>query len=290
MGRSALESSLERGCNFFDTAWAYGGGDSDRLLGELIRKHPDREIITASKVPPKNMVFPASSSDKLVDVFPPDHVRSVALRIRDALGVETIDLLQYHLWEDSWVSDGWADVIRELKRDGVIRFFGLSLNRWEPENGIAALESGEVDVVQVIYNIFDQAPEDKLLPVCERLDIGVIARVPLDEGSLGGQMTTSTRFPADDWRAKYFGPENLEPTVHRVDALRRLVPSGMTLPELALRFILENPIVSTTIVGMRRLEHVAANLGVSDGTHLDPGLLEDLRNHRWDRAVTPWAN
>jgi aryl-alcohol dehydrogenase-like predicted oxidoreductase len=180
--------------------------------------------------------------------------------------------------------------VEKLKHDGIIRFFGLSLNRWQPENGIEALRTGLVDAVQVIYNIFDQAPEDKLFPVCRQLNVGVIARVPLDEGSLGGKMTTDTKFPASDWRAKYFGPANLAKTVARVDELKKLLPMGMTLPEMSLRFILSNPDVSTTIVGMRKLNHVKENIAFSDAGPLDPGLLQKLKAHRWDRTPKEWSD
>jgi len=172
----------------------------------------------------------------------------------------------------------------------MIRSFGLSLNRWEPANGIKAIRTGLVDVVQVIYNIFDQSPEDELFPVCRELNIGVIARVPLDEGSLGGKLTAATRFPANDWRARYFGPENLTDTVVRVDRLKPVVPAGMSLPEMALRFILSNPVVSTTIVGMRKADHVRENIRAGDRGSLDSALLGKLREHRWDRVPGPWSD
>ncbi len=190
----------------------------------------------------------------------------------------------------------WADepdfrkTIEKLKRDGIIRAFGLSLNRWEPENGIKAIRTGLVDAVQVIYNIFDQAPEDELFPLCREMNIGVIARVPLDEGSLGGKMTLDTRFPEGDWRARYFTPENLSPTIERVERLKKILPEGMSLPEMALRFVLSNPIVSTTIVGMRSPEHVLANTSYSDKGPLSAELIAELRRHRWDRKPAPWSD
>ena len=180
--------------------------------------------------------------------------------------------------------------MEKLKREGVIRWFGLSLNRWEPWNGIKALRTGLVDVVQVIYNIFDQAPEDELFPACRELNVGVIARVPLDEGSLGGKMTVETRFPDSDWRARYFGPGNLKATIPRVEKLKKIVPAGMTLPEMALRFILANPDVSTTIAGMRRPEHVRGNLAASDAPLLPAELLAELKKHRWDRKPRRWSD
>jgi len=180
--------------------------------------------------------------------------------------------------------------VEKLKRDRIIRHFGLSLNRWEPDNGLKALHTGLVDAVQVIHNIFDQAPEDNLYPLCEELNVGVIARVPLDEGSLGGKMTMETKFPKGDWRAMYFGPKNLGPTIERVEKLKAMLPQGMTLPQMALRYILSFPAVSTIIVGMRKPEHVRQNIAASDEGPLDAALLQKLKVHRWDRKPEPWAD
>jgi aryl-alcohol dehydrogenase-like predicted oxidoreductase len=287
----ALQLAIDSGCTFFDTAWAYGDGHSDKLLGQAIKRNPAKRLVAASKIPPKNRKWPARAEYKYRDVFPAEHVFEHARLIRDALGTESIDVLQFHVWDDSWAGEAeFRETVEKLKSDGLIRSFGLSINRWEPENGIAAIKTGLVDAVQVIYNIFDQAPEDKLFPVCKELDIAVIARVPLDEGSLGGKMTMETRFPKGDWRAMYFGPENLAPTIERVEALKKILPAGMTLPEMALRYILSNPVVSTTIVGMRKHEHVKMNIAASDAGPLDAALLAKLKAHRWDRFPKPWAD
>ncbi len=289
--RKAIQLAIDLGCNFFDTAWAYGNGKSDGLLGEAMSKNPDKRIYAASKIPPKNLQWPALPKYRYADVFPPDHVFKYAKLISEKLRVETIDLLQFHVWDDSWTDEpDFGETVERLKREGWIRWFGLSLNRWEPENGIKALRTGLVDVVQVIYNIFDQAPEDKLFPVCRELNVGVIARVPLDEGSLGGKMTLKTRFPESDWRSKYFGPENLSETIPRVEKLKEIVPDGMTLPDMAIRFILADPTVSTTIVGMRKLDHVRQNLALSDALPLDETLLAKLKEFRWDRKPKRWSD
>jgi aryl-alcohol dehydrogenase-like predicted oxidoreductase len=289
--RQAIQLAIDLGCNFFDTAWAYGNGKSDALLGEAMANNSTKRIYAASKIPPKNLQWPASPKYKYSDVFPADHVFKYAKKISEKLKVETIDLLQFHVWDDSWTDEPeFRETVARLKRENWIRCFGLSLNRWEPENGIKALRTGLVDVVQVIYNIFDQAPEDKLFPLCRELNIGVIARVPLDEGSLGGKMTLETRFPESDWRSRYFGPENLSETIPRVEKLKELVPKGMTLPEMAIRFILADPTVSTTIVGMRKLDHVRQNLALSDALPLDDTLLAKLKEHRWDRKPKRWSD
>jgi len=288
---ASLQLAADLGCNFFDTAWAYGDGKSDGLLGEIMARNPAKRLYAASKVPPGNDRWPALPEYKYREVFPAEHVFRYADLIRKQLRVDTIDLLQFHVWDDGWADEPeFRSTVEKLKDGGWIRSFGLSLNRWEPRNGLKALRTGLVDVVQVIYNIFDQAPEDELFPACQELNVGVIARVPLDEGSLGGKMTLDTRFPKGDWRAGYFGPENLARTVQRVERLKQIVPAGMTLPEMAVRFILSHPAVSTTIAGMRKEEHVRQNIASSDAGPLEPALLAELKKHRWDRKPQRWSD
>ena len=288
--RQALDEAVRLGCNFFDTAWAYGDGKSERMLGELVRAYPDRRLYTATKVPPKNRTWPSRSDYRLDDVFPPDYIRQYAESSLEHLGLPSVDLLQFHVWEDAWARDErWHRVMEDLKREKLIGGVGISINRWEPENGIATLATGLIDAVQVIYNIFDQAPEDELFPRCRERGVAVIARVPFDEGSLTGTLTRDSRFPQGDFRRMYFGPENLGPTMDRVEALMPVVPAGMTLPELALRFILANPDVATVIPGMRRPRHVRANIAVSDAGPIQTEVLEELRKHRWDRKPAAWS-
>ncbi|MBA3773429.1 MAG: aldo/keto reductase [Ramlibacter sp.] len=287
---SCLDLAVEMGCNFFDTAWAYGRGVSEQMLGRLLRSHPGRRLYVATKIPPKNWEWPPRPGDALDDVFPASHIREYALRSLENLGVDRIDLLQFHVWEDRWAQDEqWQRALGDLRAEGLIEGIGVSVNRWEPKNCLKTIDTGLVDVIQVIYNIFDQAPEDTLFKVAAEKDIGIIARVPFDEGGLTGTLTGSTRFPADDWRSTYFGQENLGPTVERAEALKSIVPAGATLPELSLRFILHHPAVSTVIPGMRQERHVRANLSASDGKPLPPQLLSQLRAHRWDRAPTAWS-
>ena len=287
---ASLDLSVAKGVNFFDTAQAYGEGHSEKLLAGVVAAHPDGGLIAATKVPPMNRKWPSGRGVPLAEVFPRDYVRRMVGVSRANLGVETIDLLQLHVWEDEWLDD--RELIRtvdELKYEGSIRAFGLSLNRWEPWNGVRAVKSGLVDSVQVIYNIFDQAPEDELFPACRDNNVAVIARVPLDEGSLTGTLTMDSHWPEGDWRNTFFVPENLRDTIARVDALRALVPPGSTLPELAIRFILSNPDVSVVIPGMRKAAHVLGNTAASDAGPLPADLLADLRKHRWDRRPTNWS-
>ena len=286
----SLERAVELGVDFFDTAWAYGDGRSERLLGELVARHPERKLYAATKIPPKNREWPSRRGSKLEDVFPPEYIREYAERSLQNLGVDRIDLMQFHVWEDAWAHDErWQEEAQSLKDEGLVGAWGLSLNRWEPWNGLKTLRTGLIDSVQVIYNIFDQAPEDQLFPLCEELEIAVIARVPFDEGTLTGTLTRDSSWPEGDWRNTYFVPENLHSSVEHADALKPLVPKGMTMPEMALRFILSNPAVSTVIPGMRKLRNVESNVAASDGEGLPADLLARLREHRWDRQPTEWS-
>ena len=281
----ALDRALALGCNFFDTAWAYGTGRSETLLGEALRAHRGAPAYVATKIPPKNMKWPGKAEYPVQDTYPAAHIREYTEKSLRNLAVDTIDLQQFHVWSDAWAdADGWQRAVDDLKREKLVRAFGISVNRWEASNVLRALETGLIDSVQVVYNVFDQAPADELLPYCEAHGIAVIARVPLDEGSLTGTLAADSRWPDGDWRNIYFNPEHLAATLARVERLEPLVPEGMDLPELALRFILEHPAVSTTIPGMRRPAHVERNLAASDGVRLPARLGDALRTHRWDRG------
>lgn len=282
----SLDRAVALGCNFFDTAWAYGDGHSEHLLGQLLKRHPASRLYTATKIPPKNRRWPARPDYTLDDVYPPDYIREYTERSLKNIDVSTIDLQQFHVWSDTWAADDrWQRAASALKEEGLVRAIGISINRWQPANVLRALETGLVDAVQVVYNVLDQNPEDELFPVCREKGIAVIARVPFDEGSLTGTLTAQSTWPGGDFRNIYFRPENLLPTLERIEKLRPLVPQGMTMPELALRHILQSPDVSTVIPGMRKRRHVEQNVVVSDGRRLPDALMAELRRHRWDRTV-----
>jgi aryl-alcohol dehydrogenase-like predicted oxidoreductase len=286
----SLHRAVELGCNFFDTAWAYGSGHSEKLLGELVRTYPGQKLYTASKIPPKNSKWPSRRDYTLDECFPPEHIREYTQKSLENLGLDSLDLMQFHVWEDAWANDErWQRAVNDLKDEGLIHAIGMSVNRWEPWNVLDTLRTGQVDAVQVIYNIFDQAPEDQLFPVCDELNIGVIARVPFDEGTLTGTLTLDSKWPEGDWRNTYFVPVNLKSSVEHGEALRPLIPPGMTMPEMALRFVLSEPTVGTVIPGMRKLRHVEANIAASDGLGLPVDLIGKLRAHRWDRTPTEWS-
>lgn len=286
----SLDLAVEHGVNFFDTAWGYGEGHSERLLGTLVKRHTSTKLYTASKIPPKNFCWPARPEYTFEESYPSDHIREYTEKTLSNLGLEQIDLMQFHTWDEGWSNrEEWQRTVEDLKKEGKIAAMGISLNRWEPENGIQAVSTGCIDAVQVIYNIFDQAPEDALFPYCEQNDIAVIARVPFDEGTLTGAITHKTTFPEGDWRGTYFVPENLKASADRADLLRPVVPSTMSMAEMALRFILENKTVGTIIPGMRKARNVLANVACSDGSLLPAELYTQLRTHRWDRTPTSWS-
>ncbi|HEX8116485.1 MAG TPA: aldo/keto reductase, partial [Pyrinomonadaceae bacterium] len=287
----SLQRAVELGVNFFDTAWGYGEGHSEGLLGRLVRANPDRRLYTASKIPPKNFKWPSRRGFTLDDTFPPEHIERYVHSSLKNSGLEKFDLMQFHVWEDDWVGDErWAKKMDELRSQGLVGAVGISINRWEPWNGVRAVRSGLIDAVQVIYNIFDQNPEDELFPACREQDVAVIARVPFDEGTLTGTLTKESTWPEGDWRNTYFVPENLIPSVERADALKPVAErAGLSMPEMALRFILSNPTVSTIIPGMRKLKNVESNAAASDAGPLDDKLLEELKPHRWERQPRPWS-
>jgi aryl-alcohol dehydrogenase-like predicted oxidoreductase len=283
---ASLDRAIELGCNFFDTAWAYGEGRSEQILGETLRRHPNTRLYSATKVPPRNRKWPAKPSYALDEVFPADHIREYTEKSLRNIGVPTLDLQQLHVWDDHWAADDrWQRVVRSLKDEGLIRAFGISVNRWQPANVLRAIDTGLVDSVQVVYNVLDQNPEDELFPACREKNIAVIARVPFDEGSLTGTLTTDSRWPEGDFRNLYFTPENLQATLPRIESLKRVLPDGTSLPELALRHILHHPAVTTVIPGMRKLRHVEQNLDVSEAPPLPDELMAELKRHRWLRTV-----
>ncbi len=280
----ALHRAIDLGVTLVDTALAYGDGHSERLVGEVVRARRDR-IRVATKIYPKNRRWPARRDVPVAEVFPAGHVAACTEESLRHLGLETIDLQQLHVWTDEFAGRGdWLEAVERLKRQGKIRHFGISLGEHTPDNGLRAVESGLVDSVQVIYNIFDPSPEERLFPLCRKMNVGVLARVPLDEGGLTGRIGPDTEFPPDDFRNRYFRGDRKRQLRERVEAiLADLGIRAEALPETALRFALSRPEVSSVIPGMRSVRNVEANCASGDGKGLPPGTLERLRKHRWDR-------
>jgi aryl-alcohol dehydrogenase-like predicted oxidoreductase len=293
----SLQASVDHGCNFFDTAYAYGNGHSENLLGQIVRANPEKRLYTATKIPPETLQWPATEDSRLMDTYPPDHVEDYVHRSLDNAQLDQFDLMQLHTWNDEWMRDDrWFYKLDDLRSQKLINAIGISINRWEPWNGVRAVRSGQIDAVQVIYNIFDQNPEDELFPACREMNVAVIARVPFDEGTLTGTLTKDSKWPVGDWRNSFFVPENLIPSFERAEAIKKLLEewnrehqTRITMPELALRFILGNDDVSTIIPGMRKLSHVESNIAASDAGPLPRELQEKLKTFRWVRKPTPWS-
>ena len=281
---SALNRAIDLGLNFIDTALAYGEGHSERLVGQVVR---DREetVYVATKIPPKNRIWPAPSGLHPDEVFPGDYVKECTETSMRNFGFEAIDVQQFHVWSDEWVGRGdWLEAVEELKGEGKIRFFGVSINDHQPGNAVKLIETGVVDTVQVIYNVFDQSPEEELFPACQEHDVGVIVRVPFDEGALTGRIAPDTTFDEDDFRNDYFRGDRKEQVYERVQAI--VSELGVTrdeVAEVALRYILSHPAVSTVIPGMRSVRNVERNMAVADGEGLPEDQAQALKSHRWDR-------
>jgi aryl-alcohol dehydrogenase-like predicted oxidoreductase len=256
----------------------------------LIKSNKNKKLYTATKIPPKNFQWPSMRHYSVDDCFPPDHIEAYVNKSLKNADIDSFDLMQLHTWEDSWLQDDrLMKKMIHLKEQRLFHAIGISINRWEPWNGIKAVKSGLIDAVQVIYNIFDQNPKDELFPACREMNVGVIARVPFDEGTLTGTLTKQSKWPEGDWRNTYFVPENLHSSVDRADALKPLLPEGMSMPEMALRFILGEDSVSTIIPGMRKTSHVKSNMAVSDAGILHTDLMKELEKHRWDRKPNEWS-
>jgi aryl-alcohol dehydrogenase-like predicted oxidoreductase len=280
----ALHRAVELGVNFIDTAHGYGDGHSERLVGRVVRES-DETVYVATKIPPKNRIWPAPAGVHADEAFPAEHVIARTEESLERLGLDTIDVQQFHVWSDEWVGRGdWLEAIEQLKREGKIRFFGVSINDHQPSNAIKLVESGDVDTVQVIYNVFDQSPEDELFPAVQRANVGVIARVPFDEGALTGRITPETEFPAGDFRNHYFGGDRKQEVWDRVQAIARdLEVTVDDLAEVALRFAVTHPAVSTAIAGMRSVRNVERNVAAVEKGPLSDREVEALRAHRWVR-------
>ena len=282
----ALNLAIDLGLNFIDTALAYGQGHSEKIVGEVVRSRGGR-VYVATKVPPMNGIWPARGP--LEDSFPADYIIECAEQSLRNLGLEAIDLLQLHVWSPDWLRrDEWYEALDKLRREGKVRFFGVSVNDHQPESVTGLVKSGLISAIQVIFNIFDQAPADELFPLCRQEDVGVIVRVPFDEGSLTGRITPETVFDPDDWRNVYFQGDRKQQVWERVGKLEALLGEEVnTLPELALRYCLSPEAVTTVIPGMRSSRHAESNCRVSGKPALSPALLEELKQHRWIRNFYP---
>jgi aryl-alcohol dehydrogenase-like predicted oxidoreductase len=280
----ALHRSVDLGLNFIDTALGYGDGHSERLIGQLKKQRPET-IYVATKIPPKNGKWPAQPGVPVAQTFPDEHIIACTEESLKNLGVETIDVQQFHVWSDEWVNQGdWLETIQKLKEQGKVKCFGISINDFQPGNAIKLIEGGVVDTVQVIYNIFEQSPEDQLFPACERHQVGVIVRVALDEGGLTGKIAPDTTFEESDFRSEYFRGDRKQQVYERVQKIASDLDITLDqMAETALRYVLSHTAVSTAIPGMRSVRNVERNCQVGDGRGLPKEQVEKLKAHRWIR-------
>jgi aryl-alcohol dehydrogenase-like predicted oxidoreductase len=280
----ALQRAFELGLNFVDTALAYGEGHSEQLVGKAIKAAPNR-IYVATKIPPKNRVWPASPSTPISEVFPYKYIIECTEQSLKNLGREQIDLQQYHVWDDAWVNtDEWRRAIEDLTKAGKVRYFGVSISDHNPDSALEVVKTGMINTVQVIYNIFDQTPEKHLFPLCQERQIGVLARVPLDEGGLTGTITEETKFEPGEFRDSYFRGDRKRQVREHVEALKKdLGERKATLPQIALQFCISHPAVSSVIPGMRRVSTVESSCAVSEFGKLDDETLKMLKRHAWNR-------
>lgn len=293
----SLAKFVELGGTFIDTAWIYGYDDSqpnkhpsEELIGKYLKQSGKREkLVLATKVPPKNMNWPAWKDVPMSEVFPDEWIEKCVNDSLRSLGVDSIDLVQFHVWQDDFVnSDGWKETIEKIMRSGKVKYWGISVNDYQPTNCIKALETGLISTIQCIFNIFHQKPTEKLFSYVKEHNIGLINRVPLDEGGLTGTFTEETTFEEGDFRSKFFTKERLKGLIKRTDDLKKLLnDEAKTLPELDLRYILSHDAISTVIPGMRKTKNVEANTSFSDGRKLSKKLIKVLKNHSWERNFYP---
>lgn len=280
----AIQRVVQHEVNFIDTALVYGNGHAEELIGQALATHRGR-VYVASKVPPKNMEWPAREVP-IEEAFPGAWIRECTEASLRRLHRDTLDLQQLHVWSPRWLGEqeAWLPTIEALKREGKIRAFGISINDFDPDSALGLVASGLIDSVQVIYNIFEQAPARQLFSRCQEHGVAVIVRVPFDEGSLTGRFTRGMTFHPEDWRGLYFQGDRLRETVDRVEQLQFLIRDEIeTMAQAALKFCLSHPAVTTVIPGMRTRTHVDENCVVSDGKPLTAEELERLQSHAWSR-------
>ena len=293
----SLYRFVELGGNFIDTAWIYGYSDtrpdrhpSEELIGKFLKESGKRdEIVIATKVPPKNRKWPAWQGIPISEVFPNDYIERCVDDSLRSLGTDVIDIVQFHVWQDDFArNDGWKETIQRIMKSGKVKYWGISVNDYQPINCLTTLDTGLISTIQCIFNIFHQKPAEKLFPYAVKNNIGLIARVPLDEGGLSGTFTEHTTFEEGDFRRYYFTAERLRQLSTRVDELKKLLGGeSHTVPELDLRYVLSFDQILTVIPGMRKIQNVEANVAVSDGRTLSEGLLHELKNHAWERNFYP---
>lgn len=283
----ALHRALDLGVTLIDTAAGYGNGHSERVIGKVLKERGAwGRVAVATKLPPAAGPWPPSPYCRAEERYGEEHLRRSLEQSLTNLGTDCVDVLQLHTWTRAWNRDpSPLRVLRELKKEGKLRFIGISTPEHDQNALVQPIREGWLDVVQVIFNIFEQEAAAELLPAAAEAGVGVIARMPFDEGALTGKYTEETRFDESDFRSRYFMGDRLLRVVREVAKVKEdLAGTGFSLPEAALKFVLANPAVSLTIPGMRNVRQAEANLAVAERPDLPPELLLKLRRHNWRRA------
>jgi len=281
----ALNTALDRGVNFIDTAAGYGDGRSERIIAKVVKARSEKVTI-ATKTPPAPGPWPptpyCSAEERYSEVYLRQNVEE---RLRN-LGTDQIDILQLHTWTRAWNQKPRPlDVLRKLQVEGKIRFIGISTPEHDQNSLIDLMRKGYLDVVQVIYNIFEQEPAAEFLPAARECNVGVIVRVTFDEGVLAGKYTRDTKFEPGDFRNNYFAGDRLERAVNRMEKIRKEIEgTKLTMPQTAVKFTLAHPAVSTVITGIRNVRQAEENTAITDLPDLPEDLLLRLRQHAWVRA------
>lgn len=296
--KKSLYKYIELGGNFIDTAAGYGVFDgtpegmhpSENLIGQFLKESGSREkLIIATKVTPKNWTWPAYKGSQIIDIFPKEHVEKTVNDSLKNLQFDSIDLVQFHVWQDAWANeDEWKETITNITKSGKVKFWGISVSDYQPSNCLNTLDTGFISTIQLIFNLFHQKPIVELFPYAKENNIGLIARVPMDEGGLTGKYTVDTEFPEGDFRRDYFTKDRLKELVARVSEIEKVSSKeSKSILETNIRFILSFPEISTMIPGMRKVKFVESNLLISDGRKLSSELIEELKSHSWERNFYP---
>lgn len=282
-----LIDAYEQGINFVDTAEMYGSGHSEEVVGRSLREWKGERVHVATKIQPTAWPHPSVHDPDIAVTYPREYIRAQAEQSLRRLGVERIDLLQLHCWMPGGMQDrGWLDALHELRAEGKIDRIGVSLRDYRADEGVALAESGLVDSIQVIHNVFEQKPEHDLFPAAAASQTAIIARVVLDSGSLSGAWTPDSY---DGWAdgsvlKTMFRDERFARTLERITEMKKVTePFYEGLDEAAVRFVLDRPEVSTAIVGMTSQKRIARNVSFADGRGLADGLRERLAGFEWER-------
>lgn len=281
----SIQTAMEQGVNFFDTALGYGNGHSEELIGQGISGNRHRWIV-ATKIPPKNYCWPAMPDVPMSEVFPKDWIIECTEKSLKNLKTDYIDIQQFHVWTNGWVEEEeWKQTVLQLKRDGKIRFFGASIHfpYSDYNNALPGLDSGCLDSVQVVHNIYQQEAEKNVFPKAKQTSKGIIVRCPLDEGSLSGKITPDSVFPEGSFLENYFKGNKKIEAFEKANALNWIIEEGYAsnLSEAAIRYCLSFSEVSSAIVGMRNSKHTEANCVAVDKGPLPAEALKRLKAHAW---------